>query len=55
MEITQKEAIYKVSTSKKSVITYLPPPHTNEEKTKLKRHIDDAFRKGHSLILVRIP
>jgi len=55
MEITQKDAINKVSASKKSVITYLPPPHTNDEKTKLKRHIDNAFRKGHSLILVRIP
>ena len=55
MEITQKEAIKKVSASNKSVITYLPPPHTNEEKTKLKRHVDDAFRKGHSIILVRIP
>ena len=43
MEITQKDAINKVSASKKSQITYLPPPHTNEEKTKLKRHIDDAF------------
>ena len=55
MEITQKDAINKVSASKKTQITYLPPPHTNDEKTKLKRHIDDAFRKGHSLILVRIP
>ena len=55
MEITQKDAINKVVASKKSQITYLPPPQTNEEKTKLKRHIDDAFRKGHSLILVRIP
>ena len=55
MEITQKDVINKVSASKKSQITYLPPPHTNEEKTKLKRHIDDAFRKGHNLILVRIP
>ena len=55
MEITQKDAINKVSTSKKSQITYLPPPHTNAEKTTMKRHIDDAFRKGHSIILVRIP
>ena len=53
MEITQKDAINKVSASKKSVITYLPP-HTNDEKTTMKRHIDDAFRKGHSIILVRI-
>ena len=55
MEITQKDAINKVSASKKSVITYLPPPHTNDEKTTMKRHIDDTFRKGHSIILVRIP
>ena len=55
MEITQKDAINKVSASKKSQITYLPPPHTNEAETKLKRHIDDAFRKVHSIILVRIP
>ena len=55
MEITQKDVINKVSASKKSVITYLPPPHPNDEKTNLTRHIDDAFRKGHSLILVHIP
>ena len=49
MEITQKDAINKVSASKKSVITYLPPPHTNNEKETMKRHINDAFRKGHSI------
>ena len=54
MEITQKDAINKVSASKKSVITYLPPPHTNDEKTKLKRHIDDALSYAQKLVTVRL-
>ena len=42
-KLPKKDAINKVSASKKTQISYLPPPHTNDEKTKLKRHIDDAF------------
>ena len=54
MEITQKEAIAKVTASKKTDISYFPPPHTNQDKNKLKRQIEHALRMGSSIILVRI-
>ena len=55
IKLTAKEVIDRVASNKNCNISYYPHPHSPPEKSELKRIVEEAHRKGQSIILVRFP
>ena len=55
IKLTTKEVTDRVVSNKKCIISYYPHPHSPPEKSELKRLVEEAYRKGQSIILVRFP
>jgi len=55
IKLTEKEVTDRVANKKNCIISYYPHPHSPLEKSELKRFVEEAHRKGQSIILVRFP
>ena len=55
IKLTAKEVIDRVTSNKNCIISYYPHPHSPPEKSELKRFVEEAHLKSHSVILVRFP
>ena len=55
IKLTPKEVTDRVASNKNCIISYYPHPHSPPEKSELKRIVEEAYRKGQSIILVRFP
>ena len=55
IKLTAKEVTDRVASNKNCIISYYPHPHSPPEKLELKRFVEEALRKGQSIILVRFP
>ena len=53
IKLTAKEVTDRVTSNKNCIIGYYPHPHSPLEKLELKRLVEEAYRKGQSVILVR--
>ena len=52
IKLTAKEVTDRVASNKNCIN---PHPHSPPEKSELKRLVEEAYRKGQSIILVRFP
>ena len=55
IKLSAKEVTDRVASNKKCIISYYPHPHSPPEKSELKRIVEEAHRKGQSIVLVRFP
>ena len=55
IKLSAKEVTDRVASNKNCIISYYPHPHSPLEKSELKRFVEEAHRKGQSIILVRFP
>ena len=55
IKLTAKEVTDRVTSNKNCIISYYPHPHSPPEKSELKIIVEEAHRKGQSIILVRFP
>ena len=55
IKLSAKEVTDRVASNKNCIISYFPHPHSPPEKSELKRFVEEAHRKGQSIILVRFP
>ena len=55
IKLSAKEVTDRVASNKKCIISYYPHAHSPPKKSELKRSVDEAHRKGQSIILVRFP
>jgi len=55
IKLTQREVISRISTNKSCILDFYPHPHSPLERSEIKKYIDEAHRKGHSIVLVRFP
>ena len=52
IKLTAKEVTDRVTSNKNCIISYYPHPHSPPEKSELKRFVEEAHRKGQSIIPV---